>query len=1110
VLKSKNSSFKQTPLNNPVKIVLIYFIVSALWIFFSDDLLFNFFSDVAEQKLISIFKGWAFVLVTSILIYFLIRNSFKEIMVTQKKLLESEQYSRMLFESSSMGLAVTKMDGKLVDVNPAFAKIIGRTVEETLRLTYWEITPEKYYEQEQRQLKSLSEYGYFGPYEKEYIHSDGHLVPVRLQGLIIERHGEKYIWSSVEDITERKISELALMEKEFLLAESQRIAQVGAWSLDIGEEIIQWTDETYRIYGVSPEKFIPTPNSFMELIPENNRTVMQEWIRKCISGTDAGDLEFSIIRPDGEVRILNGRGILLRGSNNEPVRVVGTVQDVTQRKQAENAIRESERRYQTLLNISPAGIFRTDLNGNTTYINPKWTEISGLSEQEALGSGWLNTVHPDDREKLISDWKEISYRQQESLAEYRIMRPDGSISWVMGQAVPELNLGNQIVGYVGTIIDLTDRKLTEDRVVQKNKQLQILSRTAKIINRKLELDSILRQLVSAALELTDSESGAAGVYIDGKIVFTEYNQDGKIIPIDYKFEEGNGVPGWIIKTKKSYITNDAENDEHVVPEIQKALGFYNLIDTPILDNSGSLLGCFEIHNTKDKRPYEQADIELLQGLAATTAIAIENAKLFEKAQEEITKSMRLSEALMAANKQFEDTLENMTDGFVVLDNNWIYRYVNSNAAKMFGRKAKDLLGKHIWTEFPEGIGQPFYNNYYKAVETRENIIFEDYYEPWDRWFENRVIPSRDGLSIFFQDITERKMYEISLRASEEKYRSIYENSSVAILLTTLDGDIISANDFACKLFQRTEDEICRIGRAGLVDLDDERLQPILEERKTTGGVKGFLKFFRKDGSTFEGEISSKVFTDGSGNKRTSMIIRDLTEQRLAEARLIESTEQMRSLAGHLQTVREEERATIAREMHDELGQILTSLKMNITFAKRELEYPELNEKTKKLFDELSSMNNTIDKAVIQVRKLITELRPELIDKLGLIAALEWYSEEFQKTSKINCAFITDLEELALDHDTDLAIFRIVQEALTNAAKHSKADSVEIYLKKRGRTVAVEVIDNGRGIREEELKGRKSFGLIGMRERATLINGRLDISPGQDWGTIVKLEIELEK
>jgi PAS domain S-box-containing protein len=250
----------------------------------------------------------------------------------EKSLLKSEEYNRLLFTASPIGLALCTMDGSLIDVNPAFAKIIGRTIEDTLKLNYLDITPEKYATQEAGQIKNLEETGHYGKYEKEYIHSDGHLVPVLLQGLILERDGERFIWSSVEDITESKKAEVALQNSQQL--------------------------------------------------------------------------------------------------------------------------------FQTLAEVSPVGIFRTTPDGDTTYVNPKWSELSGLSLEEAIGKNWLNAVHPDDRGKVIENWKSNILSQKQSNAEYRFLKKDGQIVWVIGNAVCEWT-NNEINGYIGTITDISAIKRFE-------------------------------------------------------------------------------------------------------------------------------------------------------------------------------------------------------------------------------------------------------------------------------------------------------------------------------------------------------------------------------------------------------------------------------------------------------------------------------------------------------------------------------------------------------------------------------------------------------------------------------------------------------------------------
>src|SRR3972149_2899297 len=125
------------------------------------------------------------------------------------------------------------------------------------------------------------------------------------------------------------------------------------------------------------------------------------------------------------------------------------------------------------------------------------------------------------------------------------------------------------------------------------------------------------------------------------------------------------------------------------------------------------------------------------------------------------------ETAEASRPQLTNILERVSDSFVALDTNWCYTYVNEKAAQTFNRRREDLIGKHIWTEFPEGIGQPFYHAYYQVVETQQPIYLEEYYPPYDRWFENRIYPSKDGLSIFFHDITDRKRLEIALHENEE-------------------------------------------------------------------------------------------------------------------------------------------------------------------------------------------------------------------------------------------------------------------------------------------------------------------------------------------------------
>ena len=216
-------------------------------------------------------------------------------------------------------------------------------------------------------------------------------------------------------------------------------------------------------------------------------------------------------------------------------------------------------------------------------------------------------------------------------------------------------------------------------------------------------------------------------------------------------------------------------------------------------------------------------------------------------------------------------------------------------------------------------------------------------------------------------------------------------------------------------------------------------------------------------------------------------------------RLRESEEKLRRLAAHLVTIREEERAHIAREIHDELGQVLTGLKMEVTWLAKRLKEQPLLEKT-------DSICSLIDSTVQTVRKIATGLRPEVLDDMGLVAAVGWQAKEFQKRTGIRCRAKLPPETAKPQIDIATTVFRIFQEILTNVARHSRATRVDIELDISDERVALIVVDNGVGIPDAELNGKKSLGLLGMQERALLFGGEVSLVGTPGHGTRVAVTI----
>jgi PAS domain S-box-containing protein len=240
-----------------------------------------------------------------------------------------------------------------------------------------------------------------------------------------------------------------------------------------------------------------------------------------------------------------------------------------------------------------------------------------------------------------------------------------------------------------------------------------------------------------------------------------------------------------------------------------------------------------------------------------------------------------------------------------------------------------------------------------------------------------------------------------------------------------------------------------------------------------------------------------------GGKVFFHMVTDITERKEAEAQLRNSQEQLRALSRHLESVKEEERTKLAFEIHDELGQLLTGLKIDLSWIAKRIAKGE-----KSLAEKIKTMNELIDKSVETVKKISSELRPGVLDHLGIAAAIEWQAQELEKHTDINFKFKSTPEEIVLDRDRSTAIFRICQEALTNIIRHANATKVKITLKKEPGRIILIVSDNGKGIDEEQIYNPKAFGIIGMRERARSWEGEVKINSMPGKGTTVEVNIPI--
>jgi signal transduction histidine kinase len=229
---------------------------------------------------------------------------------------------------------------------------------------------------------------------------------------------------------------------------------------------------------------------------------------------------------------------------------------------------------------------------------------------------------------------------------------------------------------------------------------------------------------------------------------------------------------------------------------------------------------------------------------------------------------------------------------------------------------------------------------------------------------------------------------------------------------------------------------------------------------------------------------------------------EVVQRQQAQRRLEESQAQLRQLSAYLETSREQERAEMAREIHDELGQQLTGLKMDLLHLNKTV----AQNRADALRDRIRSMSELLDNTIQTVRRVASSLRPAILDDFGLLAALEWQLQEFQKRTGISCRLDSAVEALELEPESTTALFRVCQEALTNVARHAQATAVEVTVEVQDAYLVVQIKDNGQGIAPHKLNNHQSLGLVGMRERVRLIGGTWEINGTSGTGTTIRVTV----
>ena len=744
--------------------------------------------------------------------------------------------------------------------------------------------------------------------------------------------------------------------------------------------------------------------------------------------------------------ILEGRVEPLRNARGGVIGCVGFAVDITERRTA-------ERQHRLLADaLEGAGdlISVTDEENRFVYVNEAFLRTYGFTRDEVLGQTPAILGVPDSTAREIL----AQTMQGGWTGDVDNRRKDGAEVPVSLHTTLIRDSEGRVIGLLGVARDISGRRRADE----------VSSRYRALV--ESSQDAVIGLSLDASIESWNAGAERLYGYRAEEVIGRPFSM---LVP-----PEGQNEVQIVLELVRkghrveSYETERMGKDGRLVP--------VSVTASPIRDRAGRVVGLSGIH--RDISVRKQAD-EVMRRLAAI--------------------------------------VESSDDAILSTDAGRVIRTWNAGAERLYGYTAAEAVGKNIdalvLTRGAEA--QAEVDAVAKRLARGAAVVR---YEGRRMRKDGSLVEIagtaseiRDasgaltGYSAIVRDITERQRAEEGLRQSEAMFRLLTENATDIVSRHAPDGTFLYVSPACRRLLGYDPEEL--VGRSAYEFIHPDDAAGAPPPRDPAAAYSVTFRYRRKDGTYAWFESLGRALRDRTTGAVAEFqaVSRDVTDRMLAEQQLRRQGENLRALARHLDSVREEEHTRIAREIHDGLGQSLTALRLDLTSLARR--FPEARADVRQ---KIGAMIALADGTIEAARSIVAELRPPILDDLGLAPSLEWYVHRFAKRAGLRCEWNPGPAELFVDREVAVIAYRIVQEALTNVARHAKARHVAVRLGEVNGALTVEIRDDGRGITDDAATSPRSLGIVGMRERALTRGGSLEISRLPEGGTSVRVTIPPER